>query len=560
VIHPGRIVIDASGAVTLRKAVAKETGDAIVKFFPDYASPEEVQGKRGDFRSSLYSLGCCLFELVTGQQPYAADSPQDVLDRHLRTPIPDPRNLREDIGDDAFCIAVIDLLRKDPDERVQSAAELRRRLAASVKAPSHAPTPPQSKTAARAGAPPARTAAALHRGAGTGRHAAPAPAKPLRRPAAHAAPPGRADRSARPGAAQRRLGAHGSGRHHLHGREGARRGHGLEADDLDGDAGEESWAAPKRSFHFTVGGCILGVGLAVLVFALSSNSVKRAEKRQVEQRAEFVRQSHEDAKKAIAAAAAEQEEKLRTSLGGARQPPSDPEQLRSFRDGLERQVAYLADQPGALALALELDKVAELEAKLPPKETEYGGSQVDFAAVKAEYQKHFDAGRLNAAVEVILNVDKRTEKTHREEIDALQKKAEDEMVRRWEEDQKKIQSLCLDAKPLEAQRVIDEVRLYADETIRRQIEKTEHEIRMQVVTTKPSTEDASAGEDSPKPGEGEEGTEAKSSDGDEPPENEPMDPEKRPAGAESGDGGSGADSESALHPGRDPGRAARDAP
>ena len=59
---------------------------------PDYISPEQVMGQRGDQRSDVYALGAMLYEMLTGQPPFTGPSPLAVMNERLLT---DPAPARE---------------------------------------------------------------------------------------------------------------------------------------------------------------------------------------------------------------------------------------------------------------------------------------------------------------------------------------------------------------------------------------------------------------------------------------------------------------------------------
>ncbi len=98
---------------------------------PEYMSPEQARGELVDARADLYTVGVILFEMLSGVSPFKDDDLVVVLTRHLTA---DPPPLPADL-DPQIAGLVRQLMRKNPNERVQSAHELIERIDAIVTAP-----------------------------------------------------------------------------------------------------------------------------------------------------------------------------------------------------------------------------------------------------------------------------------------------------------------------------------------------------------------------------------------------------------------------------------------
>jgi len=99
-----------------------------VKGTPLYMSPEQIQGKRVDHRTDLYSLGCTLYRMATGRPPFIEG---DVYYHHLHTPPAPPRSLNPKIPESLNRI-ILKCMSKDPDQRYQRARDILADIGASA--------------------------------------------------------------------------------------------------------------------------------------------------------------------------------------------------------------------------------------------------------------------------------------------------------------------------------------------------------------------------------------------------------------------------------------------
>ncbi len=95
-MKPDNIMLREDGSLALADfGIAKhsqernyKTAHGEVFGTPVYIAPEQATGQDIDHRADIYSLGAMFFELLTGSQPYKADTAQNMLEQHVRAPLP----------------------------------------------------------------------------------------------------------------------------------------------------------------------------------------------------------------------------------------------------------------------------------------------------------------------------------------------------------------------------------------------------------------------------------------------------------------------------------------
>jgi serine/threonine protein kinase len=140
-VKPANILLDLRGNAYITDfGLAKDSAGTILTRpgqplgSMDYMPPEQIRGQPVTGAADIYSLGCVVFECVTGRPPFADREGMRVLWAHLQEEPPDPSINRTDISRE-FSRALTAALRKAPADRPRSSVDYARSLAAAASIP-----------------------------------------------------------------------------------------------------------------------------------------------------------------------------------------------------------------------------------------------------------------------------------------------------------------------------------------------------------------------------------------------------------------------------------------
>lgn len=88
-----------------------------------YMSPEQIRNEALDARADIYSLACVMYELLVGRTPFSGESPDDLLNKHLKSPVPSIL-VRNDKVTSEFADLLRRMMAKDKKERPDSMKKL----------------------------------------------------------------------------------------------------------------------------------------------------------------------------------------------------------------------------------------------------------------------------------------------------------------------------------------------------------------------------------------------------------------------------------------------------
>ena len=132
-IKPGNVMITKTGAIKVMDfGIARAMSDSgntltasqTVMGTAQYLSPEQARGAEADARSDIYSLGCLLYEMLTGKPPFTGESAVAIAYQHVSGLVIPPSELNPELTPSVDAIVQM-ALAKDASERYQTAGEMR---------------------------------------------------------------------------------------------------------------------------------------------------------------------------------------------------------------------------------------------------------------------------------------------------------------------------------------------------------------------------------------------------------------------------------------------------
>src|SRR6185369_11128076 len=114
-------------SATMTSPVSPITQQGTVIGTVQYMSPEQIEGKEADARSDIFALGCVLYEMATGKRAFEGKSNLSIASAILEKE-PEPLNKVQPMTPPALEHVVLRALEKNPEERWQTAADVRAEL------------------------------------------------------------------------------------------------------------------------------------------------------------------------------------------------------------------------------------------------------------------------------------------------------------------------------------------------------------------------------------------------------------------------------------------------
>src|SRR6266511_3147175 len=168
-VKPGNILVRSIGgrdhAYLTDFGIARRSGAEVTELTKTgetvgtigYMAPEQIRGESPDGRADLYSLGCVLFECLTGHPPFERDSQPAMMFAHVSDERPRPSGLRPELGD-RFDAVTVRAMALEPQDRYQTGTELADAVLAAGRGEAVGAAPTQAATPAGASQAPPRPA------------------------------------------------------------------------------------------------------------------------------------------------------------------------------------------------------------------------------------------------------------------------------------------------------------------------------------------------------------------------------------------------------------------